>query len=333
MIEFHTTPVTSTFLDPQDEYQPRSITIEHRRDPLTGDYSRITDYIPPREAQEVSQAVVDAVIPIFAPPLVEQITPKYPENVDEDGRLSRGRSILFPNLNPYDEYSPVVAIGDQPLVEPGELSVDDVGDALCLMRDFFAKLPDDRNTGLIGWNYLPQSSSSIPHPHMQAVSTYRVPRRLAAEYTGEAGHQFEHGTSYWDDLVTAETDGPRWLGSSNGWRRVLAFAPRNPIPETIVVSDNIDNLQSATDDDLFGLAGQMIMLASAHHAIGYSSFNMALHPTAPVEGSRLRAHYIPRAYIVPKLTSSDQTWIHMGSDEGLCMINPEAFAAQLRAVV
>ena len=333
MINFESTPVISTFLDPQDDYKPRSLTIEHRRDPLTGGYSRITDYIPPQDPQEVSQAVVDAVIPIFSPPLVDQITPKYPETIDGAGRLKRGRSVLFPNLNPYDEYSPVVAIGDRPLVTPQELSAEDVGDALCLMRDFFGRLPNDRQAGLVGWNYLPQSSSSIPHPHLQAVASFRVPRRLESEYSGEAAYREQHGTAYWDDFVAAEADGPRRLGGGAGWTRTIAFASRNSIPESIVISDKIEHLQAATDEDLYALAGQIVALATAHHAVGYSSFNLTVHPTAAVEGSRLRARYIPRTYIVPKLTSSDQTWIHIGTEEGLCLISPENFAERLRAAL
>ena len=330
-IEFDNTSVNATFLDPQSEYRPRTLAIEHRRDPLTGGYSRITDYIPPLEKQELDAAVVDAVIPIFAPPLVEEITPKYPDTVDGSGRLTRGRSVLFPNLNPYDEYSPVVAIGDQPLVRPGELSPDDVGDALCLMRDFFGKLPEDRQLGLVGWNYLPQSSSSIPHPHLQAVSTQRIPRRLATEYAAESAHRERHNSSFWDDLVSTEQDGPRWLDSRDGWARIVAFAPPHAIPETNLISNGIADLQAATDNDLLALAGQVVSLATAHHEVGYSSFNLALHPTGPVAGSRLRARYVPRAYIVPKISSSDHTWLHVGSEEGLCLVNPERFAEQLRA--
>jgi galactose-1-phosphate uridylyltransferase len=165
---------------------------------------------------------------------------------------------------------------------------------------------------------------------MQAISTHRVPAGLASQYAGEAAHRGENGTNFWDDLVAAETDGPRWLGHDGGWSRVVAFAPQHPIPETLVISDHIDSMQSATDDDLYGLAGQMVKLANAHHAVGYSAFNMALHPTAPVAGSRLRARYVPRAYIVPKLSSSDQTWIHVGSGEGLCIIPPENFAKQVQ---
>lgn len=330
MIEFQSTSVQSTFLDPQNDYAERSITIEHRRDPLTGSFSRITDYIPPREVSDLRQDVVDAVIPIFKPPLVEQITPRYPESIDADGRLKRGRSILFPNLNPYDEYSPVAAIGDRDLVPPGELSQEDVGDAICLMRDFFGTLPEDRRVGLVGWNYLPPSSSSIPHPHMQAIATYRPPERMDAEYAGEMRHRLTQGIDFWDDLVETERDGSRWLGSGDGWNRMVAFAPKSPIPGAIIVSDTISDLQAASDDDLYALAGQIIALANAYHAVGYSAFNVALHPTAYVDGSRLRVRYIPRTYIVPKISSSDMTWIHIGSDEGLCMINPESFAEQLR---
>ena len=113
------------------------------------------------------------------------------------------------------------------------------------------------------------------------------------------------------------------------------FSPMLPISSlracsTDFLSDHIANLQGASDEDLMALAGHLVQLANAHHQVGYSAFNMALHPTAPVEGARLRARFIPRAFIVPKISSSDQTWIHMGSGEGLCMINPERFAEQLR---
>lgn len=330
MISFQSTPVTSTFLDPQNEYAERSQTIEHRRDPLTGQFARVADHLPPREQADLDQAVIDAAIPIFKPPLVDQITPRYPDHMDAEGRLKRGRSVLFPNLNPYDEYSPVVAIGERELVRPGELSPDDVGDALCLMRDFFGSLPDDRRVGLVGWNYLPPSSSSIPHPHLQAVTNARVPDRMAREYAAERVHREEHGSSFWDDLVDAEHDGERWLGAADGWSRMMAFAPRTPIPEALLVSDDIPDLQAAADDDCHALAGQLIVLANAYHAAGYSAFNVALHPTGPVEGSRLRARYIPRTHIFPKISSSDVTWLHLGSDEGLCLISPESFAAQLR---
>lgn len=330
MIRFESTSVQSTFLDPNDDYAPRSLTIEHRRDPLTGRYSRITDYLPAREPTELGQDVVDAVIPIFKPPLVEQITPRFPKEIDGDGRLKRGRSILFPNLNPYDEYSPVAAIGDRDLVRPGELSPEDVGDAFCLMRDFFAALPEDRRLGLVGWNYLPPSSSSIPHPHLQAVANARVPERMAAEYAAERSHRDGNGTDFWDDLIAAERDGARWLGGSDGWSRMMAFAPKSPIPEALIVADDVADLRAASDDHLHALAGQIITLANAYHAAGYSAFNIALHPTSPVDASRLRARYIPRTYIVPKISSSDVTWLHLGTDEGLCLINPERFAEELR---
>jgi len=330
LIEFRSTIVESTFLDPQDDWAERSIEIEHRRDPLTGRFSRVAHYIPAREKEDVAQAVLDAVLPIFAPPLVGQITPKYGADIVADGRMTRGRSVLFPNLNPYDEYSPVVAIGDQPLVLPGELPAEDVGDALCLMRDFFERLPSDRELGLVGWNYLPQSSSSIPHPHLQAVATYRIPERPAEEYAGEAAYREAHDSDFWDGLVKAERDGRRWLGSSNGWHRMVVFAPRSTLPETLVVSDDIRHLQAAGDDALHALAAQLVAIAAAYHDLGYSSFNVALHPTGDVEGSRLRARYIPRAFIVPKLSSSDWSWVHVGTEEGLCMSNPEVFADNLR---
>ena len=332
-INFDLTTVRSTFLDPQDDFRERSIELEHRRDPLTGRYTRVGHYLPRREPAEVSQAVLDAVIPIFAPPLVGQITPRYPADLAADGRMARGKSVLFPNLNPYDEFSPVVAIGDTPYVAPGELSGGDVADALCLMRDFFAALPEDRRLGMVGWNYLPQSSSSIPHPHLQAVATYRPPERAAEEYQKEHEYRERAGGDYWADLVAAERGGDRWLDARAGFSRLIAFAPRSPVPEALIVADRVPHLQAASDAELEELAHQVVSLAAAYHEVGYSSFNVLVHPTADVTGSRLRVRYVPRAYIVPKLSSADWTWVHIGTEEGLCMYRPEDFAHDLREVL
>lgn len=330
MISFESTTVTSTFLDPKVDYAEVSIDLEHRRDPLTGRHARIAHYIQPREKTELRQVVVDSAIPIFAPPLVEEVTPRYPSDLVEGGRMHRGASVLFPNLNPYDEYSPVVAIGGRPLVLPGELSAADVGDALCLVRDFFDRLPEDRRVGVIGWNYLPESSSSIPHPHLQAAATTRVPDRLAEEYAGEAAFRAAHGADFWTEFIESERGGDRWLDAVDGWNRVVAFAPRAPIPETMIVSDEIPGLGEAADGELLALAARITELATAYHELGYSSFNLLIHPTAGVDGSRLRARYVPRTFVVPKLSSSDWSWVHVGTEEGLCMISPEAFAADLR---
>ncbi len=324
----------SRYLDPRSDFTATEIPIEIRIHPLTGHTTRLAHIgMPPRLEYVFPEEIRAAELPIFAPPLVTQITPKYSE-LGLQERYTRGRCVLFPNLNPYDELSPVAAIGDNPLVAPMDLDPEDVGDALALMRDFFRDVDSPRDRGVIGWNFWPASSSSIPHPHIQAAASGRIPDRQAAERRGEERHHAARGVDFWDEFLAAERDGPRWLGEAGGFAAVVDFAPMSVVPETIVVPVNGDplHLQKASDAQLGAMASWLCRLAAAHATLGVSSFNSLLHPTAASEGtpSRFRARFIPRVYVVEQLHSSDWTWVQMGTGEGLTSIAPEEWASSLR---
>ena len=150
-VRFERTVSANRYLNPQDDFAPTELPIEIRTHPLTGHTTRFARIgMPDRDPYELPQVMADSAIPIFAPPLVTQITPKFSdEGLTE--RYTRGSSVLFPNLNPYDEYSPVVAIGDRPLVEPNDIDAGDLADALLLLRDFFRDLTPPHDAGVVGW--------------------------------------------------------------------------------------------------------------------------------------------------------------------------------------
>ena len=333
-IRFESTNSVSRYLDPRAEFSPAEMPIEIRVHPLTEHTTRIAHIgMPPRNEYQLPEEINAAQLPIFAPPLVTQITPKFTEQGLQE-RYARGSSVLFPNLNPYDELSPVAAVGDRPLVEPTDLDPRDVGDALALMRDFFRDVDSPRDRGVLGWNFWPASSSSIPHPHIQAAASGRIPDRQRAERVGEELYRDENSADFWDDFLAAEREGPRWLGEAGGFAAVVDFAPMSVVPETIVVPVDGDpwHLQESTDAQLDAVAKWMCRLAAAHASLGVSAFNGLLHPTAPDDGrpSRFRARFIPRVYVVEPLHSSDWTWVQMGTGEGLTSIVPEEWAASLR---
>jgi hypothetical protein len=333
-ISFESKKSVSRYLDPRNDFAPSEMPIEIRIHPLTGHTTRMAHIgMPPRGEYALPDEIKAAELPIFAPPLVTQITPKFTEEGLEE-RYTRGRCVLFPNLNPYDELSPVAAVGDRPLVEPSDLDPRDVGDALALMRNFFRDVDSPRDRGVLGWNFWPAASSSIPHPHIQAAASGRLPDRQRAERDGEERYRDENDTDFWDDFLAAERDGPRWLGEADGFAAVVEFAPMSVVPETIVVPVTGDpwHLQEATDAQLDAIAGWMCRLAAAHASLGVSSFNGLLHPTAPDDGrpSRFRARFIPRVYVIEQLHSSDWTWVQMGTEEGLTSIVPEEWAASLQ---
>ena len=325
------------YLDPQDDFAPTELPIEIRIHPLTGHVTRLARIgMPDRDPYKLPEVIAESAIPIFGPPLVKQITPKFSgEGLAE--RYERGNSVLFPNLNPYDEYSPVVAVGDRPLVEPNDLDAGDIADALLLLRDFFTDLAPPHDAGVVGWNFWPASSSSIPHPHLQGISSGRIPARQEAERAGEGRYRREFGADFWDDYLEVERDGERWVGEHDGWAAVVDFAPKSVVPETVLfpVDGSPAHLQEMSEPDAAALAGWFCRVAAAHVDLGLSSFNALIHPTAAVDGAptRLRARYLPRAYIVEKLRSSDWTWVQVGTDEALTSILPEVWAERLRAAM
>ncbi|MDE0377391.1 MAG: hypothetical protein OXK16_15725 [bacterium] len=336
-VVFESRKSVSHYLDPRREFAPAEKPIDIRVHPLTGHTTRVAHFgIPPRQEYVLAEEIKAAELPVFAPPLVTQVTPKFTDEGLQE-RYTRGRCVLFPNLSPYDELSPVATIGDRPLVEPNDLVPEDVADALALMREFFRDVRSPRDRGVLGWNFWPASGSSIPHPHIQAVASGRLPDRQRAELLGEERHHVEHESDFWDDFLAVERDGPRWLGEMGGFAAVADFAPMSLVPETVVVPVGGDpwHLQEATDAHLFGMAAWMCRLAAAHTALGVSSFNGLLHPTAPGDGkpSRFRARFIPRVYVVEPHHSSDWTWIQMGTNEGLTSIVPEEWAESLRKVL
>lgn len=334
MIEFRSSAGQTQFNDPRRGFEPVAVQTELRIDPLTGAAGRVAHLGFSTGDRTLPEVVRQNAIPVFCPPMVHEITPTFPPDVVPEGRLVRGRSVLFPNLNPYEVYSPVVAVGDRPYVEPDGLATEDVADALALLRELFGRLPSRvAASGVVGWNYLPAAGSSIPHPHMQAIASGRTPDRQRQERRGELRYIRRNRGSFWDDLVAAERGGPRWLGASRRWSALAAFCSRSVIPETWLVHRSATDLVTASDAALSGLAEWACRLAAAHHAEGVSAFNLIIHPVGRLRPppSRLRARFIPRLALVEATSSSDVFWIQMGTEEGMCAVFPEEWAATLRA--
>jgi hypothetical protein len=334
-IEFISEEHWSHFTDPRNDFEPTKAKSEVRTHPLTGQITRVAHIgMPPRREYETPQFLADNAIPIFAPPMVLEVTPTFLPDELPHARYTRNDSTLFPNLNPYDRFSPVAAIGGRPFVEPNDLDPDDVVDALALMRQFFTDLAEDEHVGVVGWNFWPGAGSSIPHPHLQGVASGRVPERQARELAGERAYLEATGEPFWPAFLAAERNGPRWLGDETGWSAVVEFAPRSIVPEVVLVADSAGHLQAATDDALGGLARWLTRLAAAHTGLGVPEFNVVLHPTAPMDlETRLRARFIPRVYVVQQTNSSDVFWVQMGLEEAVTSIVPEEWAGSLRTAL
>src|SRR5918994_6059507 len=103
--------LSAEFLDPRRGFERADAALEIRWDPLTGHTTRLVR--GPAELIPRSDLDLEAVGRQFAEGCpfcterIEQMTPKLPPTVWPDGRIRRGRAVLFPNLLAYSPHSSV----------------------------------------------------------------------------------------------------------------------------------------------------------------------------------------------------------------------------------
>lgn len=303
--------------------------MEVRQDPLTGASTRVAHFGSLRGEPRPVEAEEESVCP-FCPPLVEEVTPRFPSSVLSEGQLVRGAARLFPNLNPYDEYSAVVTIGEH-VERPGIVDPGAVTDALMLARELLRRLPRSRH-GLLGWNYLPAAGASLLHPHLHVVASRRRPDWQAREAAGEARFARRWNRPFWPDLVAAERNGERWLGEVGGVAAVVAFAPRGVQPDVLLVVAEAPDLASAAGDVLRALAAAIAVASSALASLGVGAWNLVAGPgTRGTPTSALHLRIIPRRSVVERHATSDQNWIQVCTGDAVVVERPERWAEELRA--
>jgi len=227
-VEFDKTVEDATFYSPMADFERDTQPVEYRRDPLTGQQSRVVvEWFPdPPEDPAVDEFVGDGEGCFFCPENVTDATPEYPDFVGMD-RGSVGEATSFPNLFPYAEHSNVVVLTEDHFRAASDLTADLLADGLACALEYVAAVVDthDSTHASVNMNLLPSAGSSVAHPHMQALvddhgtNEARRRREAAREY-----HEAE-GSVYWVDLLDAERDGERYVGATGDVEWIAPFAP------------------------------------------------------------------------------------------------------------
>ncbi|HSO18916.1 MAG TPA: galactose-1-phosphate uridylyltransferase, partial [Desulfosarcina sp.] len=209
--------------------------IEIRTHPLTGRRCRITFSRageaetgtrqlppPPPHAERVDRCP-------FCRPQLERQTPRFPPDFHPDGRMVRGRSVLFPNLFPYAAYSAVSLVDEQHFVEIGTASGDSYTDCFLNAAAYLKRVRETDAAAVymaIAQNHLPSAGGSLLHPHLQ-VHADRVPpnhHRFLEQRTRAYRDRIGRGLLS-DILAHEKCDGTRMLGCTGPWEWMAAFAP------------------------------------------------------------------------------------------------------------
>jgi UDPglucose--hexose-1-phosphate uridylyltransferase len=270
-------------LHPAREFRATATSVEVRWDPLTGHAARLLT--------ATSGALFPAADPValaglaertragcpFCPERIEQATPKLPPALWPQGRIRRGRAVLFPNLLAYAPHASVsVYAPELHTLGLTELTSGLVADNLATQVAWLGAVarhdPAARWTS-VNANHLPPSGGSLFHPHLQGAAN-PVPttyQRLLAELPAER---------FADYLATERRLRVRHLGGSGRVPWLAAFAPAGPAELRALIPGVASPAE--LDQDLLAELGWGVATALGLYAeLGFASFNLALYGLPP----------------------------------------------------
>jgi galactose-1-phosphate uridylyltransferase len=330
-VEFERTVEHATFHDPMEEFAENERPVEYRRDPLTGQRSRVVaEYFPsPASEPDLDAYAGDGTDCFFCPGTVEDATPTYPDFVGVD-RGSVGEAVSFPNLFPYGTHSNVVVLTEEHFRPIDDLPADRFADGLSCALEYVRAAADHDGSQFasVNMNFLPASGSSVVHPHLQAVvddhGTNETRRRLDAE----RAYRADHGEPYWEALLGAVRGGPRHVGTTGDVEWVAPFAPTNQWHLRAVT-----DVTGFTDPDapvLADLAAGIERALAFYADRGVNAFNFALSMVDEDPASPAVLDVVARTPFAEHYTN-DVFYFQALHDERVVDVAPEDYGPEAAA--
>jgi len=316
--------------------------IEYRFDPLTLEQCRIN----PKRAKRVKQAESDVELSgiistsrercVFCPEQVEVKTPKFPEEISREGRIKRGETIIFPNLNPFGENHAVGIITTEHFFDLDEFKQEALRDNLVASKNYTLSVYESNNEAkfpIYVWNYMPPSAGSIIHPHIQLmVETEPVPElKKLLEKSSE--YFRENRSNYWQDLIDQEKkQDERYIGGNDSLSVIATFAPRG-FNEIQFIFNEISSLSDLDEKLIDDFVSCLMKVLRGYKEMGVGAFNLATYSGAineKLDYYRLIVKLISRPF--PKgVYTSDTGPMERLYDVWVIDTLPEEVAEKIRA--
>ncbi|MDJ0666182.1 MAG: galactose-1-phosphate uridylyltransferase [Desulfobacterales bacterium] len=259
--------------------------IEMRINPITGRTSRIT-FSRGLETEPATERLPDPPPDAratddcpFCPPQLERLTPRLTSAIEAGGRLTRGTSVLFPNLFPYAAYSAVSLFDQQHYVPIGTAAPAAYRDSLLNCGDYLRRVrihDPEMIYQAITQNHCPSAGGSLLHPHLQvhadrvASNHFRFLERRAAAYFRETGRRL-----FSDYLARERIDGRRMIGVCGPWQWLAAFAPEG-FYELWALLPDVTALGDVPETAWGDLAEGIIRAQKFYRSLNRNAYNLGL---------------------------------------------------------
>lgn len=334
-MEFKSVTKNSIFFDPFNNFELTERPTEIRTDPLTGKTSRIIYFpvsLPPPPDQTALAEATKSYCP-FCKPAVFERTPRFTSDIDPDGRIVFGSSIIFPNAFPYDAKNAVGVVGDDHFVAMDSFDVDIFSDSFLCAQNYLKRVYS-KNTECIylsiNMNYMPLSGGSIIHPHIQILAG-DIPTNYQREIKKKTEEYKDlNGSLFFDDLIVEEKKrGERFIKRGGDIVWLSAFAPMG-ICEFISIFEDGCPLTETSKKTFVAFSRGMTAVLKYLSEMNFASFNMSIYsaivgcPSGDLTYPT-HARIVPRAQL-PPLGASDINYFEMLHNEVLTIVKPEEAA-------
>lgn len=336
MIEFKRVVGKTKYHDPTKNFELVVVDNEKRYDPLTGRLVRIFPFrkiaFPRHDWTPFAEESRQRFCP-FCPGVLENAAPRFAEDFIPGGRLQVGRSVLVPNLHPYENHSTVVVMTPEHYlsmqdIDPGVIR-DSMEVSLKYLKVVAEKDPKNSRYSSINWNYMPYAGGSLIHPHLQVISGPE-PCNLDGDMISSAAAYYDrYGRVFWDDLVEAEKGGERDLGSTGGVHWLISFAPL-ALGDITAVVRGCPTIREVGGGHLDELAAGFKKVISYYDSVNIPAFNMAIYFAGREDrGFCCTARLVGRFTIFP-LVGSDVSNMQLLHHDPWTLCVPEVTAGDLK---
>jgi len=331
------------FLNPLKEFAPEVQTLQIRKDPLLGDTSIYNPELKDKaqiffgkcDKELIKHLVEDtAQTCFFCGEAVAKSTPRFMPDFSEEGRIRVGEALLFPNLFSLGTYHPVIRLCDAHFLKLSEFTPELIVNGFLAAREFnriaCEKDPDVAYAAVTA-NYLFPAGASLVHPHLQMIATPLPYSYQARILDGCRCWQHDNGTSYFDDLVAEEENGPRYIGKTGRWQWLTPFSPIGN-NEVLAIHEDLDDLNGLSGDDLKNLSLGISKVLAHYETLGHLSYNYALYTVRSGWGDgsfRAFLKIITRQNLYPNYRNDDYFLQKLLQSE-LIITPPEELAEELR---
>lgn len=331
MLEFRSQKISSRILHPARDFEPVETPVEVRWDPLTGYAARLVMgssalLAPPAFDLEAFARETQANCP-FCGDRIERATPKLPADICAEGRIKRGRALLFPNLLTYTQYSAVAVYSpDLHYLPLDAMTPGLVADNLAAHVQYIKAVMNadvDAVWASINANHMLPSGSSLFHPHLQS-SVDPLPSTVQEMLAAVPGERFR------DYLESEQRTGERYIGSTGSIEWLASFAPMG-FYEVRALIPGAGSPGELAEDRVGELGQGIATILNLYAELGFQSFNMALYGAPPSNRDYiLNLRMVCRSNL-QSAYRSDVTYFERLHWQAMVDTSPEELAEKARA--